>query len=138
MIPPINLAFFRESWKGSKRKGDFFILPLCFESVSGYRMSLKLEHMILRLTVVISGTCYYRKSYSSPVRVHLKESRSKAKMKSCFCTKTAHSFIALSSWEKNAVRVEISLKITHLCKLALKNKSSYKDFCFIVLPFWWV
>lgn len=33
------------------------------------------------------------------------------------------------------VRVEISLKITHLCKLALKSKSSYKDLFFLFCHF---
>lgn len=53
-------------------KGDLLSVPLCFERLSGYKKSLKLEPMILRLITVITGLCYSRNGCRLPVRLNMK------------------------------------------------------------------
>lgn len=67
-------------------KDDLFFVPLCFERLSGYKMFLKLEAMILRLITVITGLCYSRQNYSLPIRLNMKGPWSKRMIKACsFC-----------------------------------------------------
>lgn len=61
----------------------YFFAPLFFERLSGYKKSLELEPMILRLITVITGLCYSRKSYSLPVRLNTNGPWSKGIIKVC-------------------------------------------------------
>ena len=67
-------------------KGDLFFMLLCFEILLGYKKSLKLELMILRLITVIMGLCYSRKSCSLPGRWNRKGPWAGGIIKACsFC-----------------------------------------------------
>lgn len=117
-------------------KGDLFFTPFYFERLSGYKKSLKLEHVIWRLITVITELCYSRKSCSLPMRSNLKGPSARGIIKACSFYKNGQyqeETVVLENtpwwWELHSFPSEAMLI---LCTITLKTNLGYNHFCLIL------